>query len=471
MRQSSVLLKYSLILITLIVLMMVLLNTVGLDFTEKKLVEAKKEELYTQANDIVNNYLSEYYVSTMAQTNVSTTLQIAAEMTDTRILLLSRNGLVVCDTTSNRKQNAIYVALGTSYPQLMKNTAVENLVIAKYVPENMLCVSVPVMYNYAASGYLCLMTPMASIYAEGVYYSDFVNICYLIFIPFLIGSFILLYFYSVHPVSKLTKQTKEYMENNFRGEFKVSYPKELAELGGSIRYMGDKLNNSDEIQRKFLSNVSHDFRSPLTSIRGYLEAMKDGTIDVSEQEKYFDILLYETDRLTKLTSNLLQLNNIDDNGLMLNLSVFDINKMIRQIALTFEGTFKKKKLVLNLVFSQKETFVEADEGRIQQVIYNLLDNAIKFSNSDSSIKITTEDKGNKVYITVKDYGVGIPRESLNRIWERFYKSDASRGRDKKGSGLGLSIVKEIIKAHNQNISVVSTVGVGTEFIFTLKSAE
>ncbi len=471
MKQASVLLKYSLISIALIVLLLLLLNTVGLDLTEKKLVESKTDELYTEANDIINNYLSEYYVSAYTQSNVISALEIAAEMTDTRILMLSRNGLVVIDTTSNRKQNAAYVPLGSKYPQLMGNAAVEKFSVAKYIPDEMLCVSVPIVYNYSTSGYLCVMTTMSSIYAEGVYYSDFVNICLLLFIPFLLGAFVLLYFYSVHPVAKLTQQTKEYMENNFRGEFKVSYPKELSELGGSIRYMGDKLNNSDETQRKFLSNVSHDFRSPLTSIRGYIEAMKDGTIDASEQEKYFDILLYETDRLTKLTSNLLQLNNIDDNGLMLNLSVFDINKMIRQIALTFEGTFKKKKLVLNLVFSQKETFVEADEGRIQQVIYNLMDNAVKFSNSDSSIKITTEDKGNKVYITVKDYGVGIPKESINRIWERFYKSDASRGRDKKGSGLGLSIVKEIIKAHNQNISVVSTVGVGTEFMFTLKSAE
>ncbi len=471
MRQSSVLLKYSLILGVLVVLMITLLNTVGLKFTEKKLVESKAAELYSEANDIINKYLSEYYASTAAQTEVATTLNIAAEMTGTRILLLSKNGLVVADTTHNMKQNALFVDLGTSYPQVLTNSTIQDFTVGKFVPDKMLCVSVPIIYNYSSSGSLCVMTTMSSIYAEGIYYSDFVNICYLIFIPFLVGAFVLLYFYSVHPVSKLTKQTKEYMENNFRGEFKVSYPKELSELGGSIRYMGDKLNNSDEIQRKFLSNVSHDFRSPLTSIRGYLEAMKDGTIEVSEQEKYFDILLYETDRLTKLTSNLLQLNNIDDNGLMLNYSVFDVNKMIRQIALSFEGTFKKKKLVLNLVFSQKETFVEADEGRIQQVIYNLMDNAIKFSNSDSSIKITTEDKGNKVFVTVKDYGVGIPRESLNRIWERFYKSDASRGRDKKGSGLGLSIVKEIIKAHNQNISVVSTVGVGTEFVFTLKLAE
>ncbi|MCR5824610.1 MAG: HAMP domain-containing histidine kinase [Lachnospiraceae bacterium] len=471
MKRSSVLVKYSLILIGLMILMMVLLNTVGLKFTEKKLVEAKAQELYTEANDLTTNYLSEYFMSTAAQAQAFNTLSVVADMTDTRIMLINMNGLVIADTTTVRRINATSVALGAACQDLMESKTTEDLVITKYVPEKMLCVSVPIIYNYNTAAHLCVMTPMSSIYATGVYYSDFVNICYLIFIPFLIGAFVLLYFYSVYPVAKLTKQTKGYIENNFRGEFKVSYPKELEELGGSIRYMGDKLNNSDEIQRKFLSNVSHDFRSPLTSIRGYLEAMKDGTIGVEQQEKYFDILLYETDRLTKLTSNLLQLNNIDDNGLMLNMTVFDINKMIRQIALTFEGTFKKKKLVLNLVFSQKETFVEADEGRIQQVIYNLLDNAIKFSNSDSSIKITTEDKGNKVYITVKDYGMGIPRESINRIWERFYKSDASRGRDKKGSGLGLSIVKEIIKAHDQNISVASTVGVGTEFIFTLKSAE
>ncbi len=471
MKQSSVLLKYSLIMIGLVVTLMVFLNTVGLRLTEKKLVETKTSELYSQANEISSKYLPGYYVSTSTRPDVISTLNVAAEMTGTRIMVLSKNGLVVADTTTNSNQKATLVVLGSQYPKLMSNDAMVDLTIPKYVPNPMLCVSVPIYYDYNVSGYVVVMTSMKSIYAEGVYYSDFVNICLLFFLPILAGAFILLYFYSVHPVTKLTRQTKEYMENNFRGDFKLSYPKELAELGGSIGYMGDKLNNSDEIQRKFLSNVSHDFRSPLTSIRGYLEAMRDGTIEVSEQEKYFDILLYETDRLTKLTSNLLMLNNIDDNGLMLNLTVFDVNKMIRQIALSFEGTFKKKNLVLNLVFSQKETFVEADEGRIQQVIYNLMDNAIKFSNSASSIKITTEDKGNKVYVTVKDHGAGIPRESINRIWERFYKTDASRGRDKKGSGLGLSIVKEIIKAHDQNISVVSTVGVGTEFIFTLKSAE
>ena len=111
--------------------------------------------------------------------------------------------------------------------------------------------------------------------------------------------------------------------------------------------------------------------------------------------------------------------------------------------------------------------VYADLGKIQQVLYNLIDNAIKFSNPESTITIETTPRGDKVYTSVKDYGIGIPKSSINKIWERFYKSDLSRGKDKKGTGLGLSIVKEIIQAHNENINVISTEGVGTEFIFSL----
>ena len=116
-------------------------------------------------------------------------------------------------------------------------------------------------------------------------------------------------------------------------------------------------------------------------------------------------------------------------------------------------------------------YVFADMGKIQQVLYNLIDNAIKFSRSDSSIYIETTEKSEKVLISVKDTGIGIPKESLNQIWDRFYKIDTSRGKDKKGTGLGLSIVKEIIQVHKENINVVSTEEVGTEFIFTLTKAK
>ncbi|MDR9824145.1 sensor histidine kinase, partial [Vibrio sp. FNV 38] len=128
---------------------------------------------------------------------------------------------------------------------------------------------------------------------------------------------------------------------------------------------------------------------------------------------------------------------------------------------------RSRKIVIELEFAAMETFVDADMSRIQQVLYNLTDNAIKFSNSDSRIEIETEEKGDKVLVRVRDHGIGIPKDSVKRIWERFYKADSSRGKDKKGTGLGLSIVKEVISAHDENISVISTEGVGTEFTFSL----
>ena len=186
-------------------------------------------------------------------------------------------------------------------------------------------------------------------------------------------------------------------------------------------------------------------------------------------EKYLTRVISETDRLNKLTQGLLTLNSLDSKG-YLSRTNFDINRVIKDTAASFEGTCDTKNIVLDLTFSETITMVYADLGKIQQVLYNLIDNAIKFSHQDSVIYIQTSLKYEKVFVSVKDTGVGIPKESLKKIWERFYKTDQSRGKDKKGTGLGLAIVKEIIQNHGETIDVISTEDVGTEFIFTLPRA-
>ena len=178
-------------------------------------------------------------------------------------------------------------------------------------------------------------------------------------------------------------------------------------------------------------------------------------------------MLNETDRLTKLTNSLLTLNNLNTRGMVLEKTDFDLNTVIRDTAASFEGTCQQKHISIELVLTGDQLYVHADMGKIQQVLYNLLDNAIKFSHNDSSIRIETSEKNTKVFVSVKDSGIGIPRDSLKLIWDRFYKTDLSRGKDKKGTGLGLSITKEIIQAHSENINVISTEGEGTEFIFSL----
>jgi len=155
----------------------------------------------------------------------------------------------------------------------------------------------------------------------------------------------------------------------------------------------------------------------------------------------------------------------------LDITEFDINDLIRTTTMTFEGVCNKKGLSFELLLTQQQLFVTADMGKIQQVLYNLIDNATKFSYNNTTIFIDTNIRNEKVFISVKDSGIGIPKDSTKKIWERFYKTDQSRGKDKKGTGLGLAIVKEIVQAHNENINVITTEGVGTEFIFTLPLAK
>ena len=157
-------------------------------------------------------------------------------------------------------------------------------------------------------------------------------------------------------------------------------------LSHSLNYMADKLNKKNgEYQRQFISNVSHDFRSPLTSIKGYVEAMLDGTIPPEMQERYLKVIAFESTRLEKLTRSLLTLNELDVKKRMMHMRRFDINETIRTTAATFEGTCSERNIRLELLLAGKELFVRADMEQIQQVLYNLLDNAVKFSNDNSSI--------------------------------------------------------------------------------------
>jgi signal transduction histidine kinase len=201
-----------------------------------------------------------------------------------------------------------------------------------------------------------------------------------------------------------------------------------------------------------------------------VEAMKDGTIPQEKMDRYLDIVINETQRLTKLTQGLLDLNNLENYGPYLKLKEFDIIEVINATLNTFEIKCIDKNVAIYLNNHAEATVVAADKTKIQQVVYNLLDNAIKFTPSGKNIYITIVEKGDKLQVSIRDEGIGMSEDTQKKIWTRFYKDDTSRGKDKGGTGLGLAITKEIIKAHNETIDVSSTEGVGSEFVFTLKKA-
>ena len=447
------------------VLVFLLINTYGSCLLEKKLREDKINLMAKEARLISAEYISNYYGSSLSLAELKTQLTSIDNYLNLRIWIVSSGGDIIADSASSIK--VLNKNLFSLKADFLDNIITDNLYFKEIFNEPMLSYTKTIDYNQRIRGYIVLFIPQREL-TDGVnYYMDVVNIYLLIFLPLLFFIFLYLYYITAIPLKHLTKAAQEYNAGNYNYPIPLRGLPEYRDLAATLSYMSQELGKLEDYQKNFVANISHDFRSPLTSIKGFAEAIKDGTIPHEMQDKYLDIILFETDRLNKLTSNLLELNNFETKGAFLDVTSFDINHIIKKTAESFEGRCRDKKITLNLVFSDKELYVDADMGKVQQVLYNLIDNAIKFSHPNSIIKVSSEEKGEKVFISVKDYGVGIPKDSIKKIWERFYKTDPSRGKDKHGTGLGLSITKEILQAHNENINVISTEGVGSEFIFSL----
>lgn len=321
-------------------------------------------------------------------------------------------------------------------------------------------------------GYAVAHMPTSTIKASSYNVTSIFYVTYAIILALSLIIFFSFLWIIYLPLKQIRLAAMEYAKGNFEYDgLKVANDDEIGDVASSLKYMSKQLNNSRTYQKEFISNISHDFRSPLTSIKGYLEAMIDGTIPSEDQKKYLSIVLSEAKRLEKLTTGLRELNNWNSTGPELLFEDFSMEHVIASTVETFQGSCEKKHIELIIQFPPKHYNVSADKGKIEQVLYNLLDNAIKFSNPNSKIIIRLYSKGDKQYCSVKDFGMGIPSDSVDKIWQRFYKTDLSRGRDKTGSGIGLAIVKEIIMAHNETIDVISTEGVGTEFVFSLRKSK
>ena len=433
-------------------------------------VREKSSTLYEEAVLIADTYASKLYTNEISLDTVKTQIDALSVFWDADIWILNPSGRVVLNSVQEVNIDEI-VLIDNFDPSSFAGNYYTIGNFFNSFDEQMLSVMAPIISNYEINGYVVIHLDYSFITKSCYSLQGAIFFCFgiLFVLSFIILAFFVIFFHL--PLKKIIKASKQYASGNFHYELQPESNDELGYLASILSYMAREIARTEDDQKKFVANISHDFRSPLTSIRGYLEAILDGTIPPELYEKYLRIVLNETERLTKLTNGLLQLNNLNTKGMLLEKSDFDINKVIRDTAASFEGTCNKKRIKLQLLLTGEELIVRADLGKIQQVLYNLLDNAIKFSHEDSSIKIETTEKKNKLYVSVNDYGIGIPKEELKLVWDRFYKSDSSRGKDKKGTGLGLSITKEIIHSHGENINVISTQDAGSEFIFTLPIVE
>lgn len=289
-----------------------------------------------------------------------------------------------------------------------------------------------------------------------------------------IGSIVFIWIYTIakqmtRPLKEMNSVAKNIASGQFNERIEVIGNDEIAELGLSLNHMAEELDKIEENRRSFIANISHDLRSPLTSIQGFVTAMLDGTIDSTYQEKYLKIVLNETKRLITMTNTILDLSQMQERDKLLNKEYFNINTMIEQAISSLESRAKAKKISVKADLDIYHAWVLGEVDSINRVIQNLLDNAYKFVNEGGRVIVRTQYKKNKLWVSILNNGPAIPEEQQKLIWERFYKADCSRGQDKQGIGLGLVIVKEIMKKHDEVIGVHSKEGEDVEFYFSMSA--
>ena len=433
------------------------------------LVQQETKNIYKYAASATTEYLPEYFTHNISTSELHIQLNGMKTSLNADVWLVRPDGSRIASSTLNKKP-APNVIEGFDPAE----SGSSKYIISDYhgyFNEDVVTIIAPVTSGFSTRGYLLIHKPIAQVeyFCKRIMIPVYLTITIILLLSLVV--FLGLRFLVFKPLETITDAAKKYASGDLDYEIPIHTHDEFGYLSASLNYMSSQLKDMEDYQKKIVANVSHDFRSPLTSIKGYVEAMADGIIPPELYEKYLRIISFETERLTDLSNDLLTLNQFDTNAVMLDKSAFDIQAMIKQTAESFEGKCKEKQLSINLIMLPDPAYVYADKRKIQQVIYNLMDNAIKFTPPELSITVEVSDKNEKYGISIKDLGEGIPQKELNKIWERFYKSDASRGKDKKGTGLGLAIVKEALTAHDEYINVISTEGVGTEFIFQLSKAD
>ncbi len=264
---------------------------------------------------------------------------------------------------------------------------------------------------------------------------------------------------------------RSFARGDFKARIKIKSDDDVGRLSETFNTMANEIQKYEDTRQSFVANVSHELRSPLTSVQGFVQAILDGAIDEKDQQKYLEIVLGETKRMSSLIGDLLDLSKIESGQFPMNVTDFDIAELMRTILINFMTKIEDKHINVTANIPEDKVNVLADVSRISQVLTNLIDNAVKFCDENGSLKIWTYESDGRIHINISNSGTVISEDDIPHVFDRFFKADKSHNRKAGGTGIGLSIVKNIIQQHGEKIWVNSHPGVGTVFTFTLRIKE
>jgi signal transduction histidine kinase len=361
----------------------------------------------------------------------------------------------------NLHQDAVDSVLNGEIYHGMREFPMETFVTGFFANE--LRNTVGVAFTYENKTYAMFIRPDIKLLFSEVH----VLMGWMILIMFIISVILVLIAskYLVKPITKLTSATKEIQEGNFDIKLDISRQDELGVLARSFEEMGLRLSQLDQMRREFVSNVSHDFQSPLLNIQGYTQLLGKGDLNSEEKAHYIQVIQQETKRLSLLTKQLLLLTSLEKEEFYFKPAPFNLGAQMKELLQKYIWQLDEKGIALT--FQLKDVILHGDGNLLHNAWENLLTNAIKYNKENGEIDIALHEESGQVQIIFKDTGIGMSPEEVGRIFDRFYRADPSRSKEIGGTGLGLSIVDRIIKLHHGSIAVNSKPGIGSEFVVTL----
>ncbi len=331
--------------------------------------------------------------------------------------------------------------LSVAYPLHYKNTPIGAIIFNKSLPE--------MWHNVLELLFIFVISSMLSLFV----------------------SFIIVYFQAKHismPIVQINKAAQNIAKGDFSERVAVTTRDEIGQLASTFNFMASSIEKADTNRQRFISDVSHELRTPMTSITGFVEGMLDGTIADGERDDYLEIVRDESIRLTKLVNDMLEMSKLQSDEYKINIAPFDINDLICSSLISLEKKIDEKGAQIDVDFRPEQLVTLGDKDQIKRVLINLIDNAIKFSTPNTVISIKTSVINGKATVSVSNIGDRIHPDDLKRLFDRFYKTDESRERDRTGAGLGLSFVQNILRLHNQSINVRNEKNNNGEYVTTFE---
>lgn len=434
-------------------------------------IDSKKDLLLEYGQKVTQEVAAGIYTGRLDRQTLNEDLRILDKFLDARIWIIDKDGSIFGVSGSNEEQYLGQKVDKATLSRLYRgNNIIETGNFGGKFKEPVLTVGYPIFYQDIFEGAVLVHAAMPGIQKT---FRDVYNMTVLAIVFSGLLAYGVLYFQIKRisePLSEISKAARVISGGEFQKRLQIKTGDEIEELAKSFNDMAQSLEKIEENRRNLLANISHDLRSPMTSIKGFVGGIMDGTIPPDMQKHYLGIVMDECQRLIKMTNEILELNNIQQGKVEVNKTDFELNEMIRRKLINFEKDITEKKLDVLLNFHDEITHVKADRAMMERVLTNLLDNAVKFTQQEGSISLKTREEKNKIVVEIVNTGMDIAENELKSMWERFHKGDTTRGIYKSGFGLGLAIVKEMISLQGERVWAESLDG-SVRFSFTIEKTK